>query len=391
MVKKKFNLAIVQTHATQFDGPLYAQISKNPDIDLTVYYTKPSGETTFDNEIGVNPNWGSRVVTGYRYRTRRTGFIEAIHLMRAVGNGKHNLVIIAGYLPFYHLIIAIYARFKGISTGLRSDTTSLYDNSSRRIKSLIKRKILPFIFKLYHLGHPTGSSAEEYLLKYGFKKHQIFRFPYAVDNYYLASRAKRYRMRRDLIRKTIGIGPDSFVILGVMKFVEREDPMTLIKGFSKFTENFPNAYLVLVGDGPMMKDIQYFISENSLTNVYLPGFVRYNRLPLFYSISDVFVHTAPREPWGVSVNEAMACGIPVVVANTVGSHIDLVKEGKTGFVFNVRDYTELSSCLQRLASEPQLLKEMGFNCLSLIKNWNYDYSESSLHRALESIDEKAHK
>lgn len=41
----------------------------------------------------------------------------------------------------------------------------------------------------------------------------------------------------------------------------------------------------------------------------------------------------------------MVCAVHMVVANTVGSHIDLVKEGKTGFVFKVRDYTELEQQL----------------------------------------------
>jgi glycosyltransferase involved in cell wall biosynthesis len=390
MTSKRYSLAIVQTHATQTEGPLFAQLAKNPDIELTVYYTKPRGEATFDGEIGINPDWGSRVITGYRYRTRKTGFLEAMRLMHAIGKGRHDLIVIAGYLPFYHTLIALYLRLSGTPIGLRSDTTLLYGESAKRIKLLLK-KMLPCLFKLYHLGHPTGSPAREYLLKHGFREQQLFRFPYAVDNDYLAARCDRYRIRRDRIRQAMNIGPDAFVVLGVVKLVEREDPMTLVLGFARLLEIYPNAHLVLVGDGPMMKDIKNTISEKSLSNVHLPGFVKYHRLPLFYGIADVFVHTATREPWGVSVNEAMACGVPVVVANTVGSHIDLVRKGKTGFVFTVRNHAELAIYLQQLASNSALRKEMSVNCLSLIQDWNYDYVEKSLLGAIATIKDRAHE
>lgn len=382
MNNKRFGLAVVQTHATQFDGPLFARLAKNPDIDLTVYYTKPSGETTFDKEIGLNPNWGKRVVTGYQYKTRKEGFFEALRLMLSLGKNKYDLVIIGGYLPFYHLIIAFYLRLKGVPTGLRSDTTFLYDSHQRGVKKLIKKLILPCIFKLYCFGHPTGSPAKDYLIKQGFQEQQIFYFPYAVDNEYFAARCNRYKTRRSRIRQAMNIPADAFVVLGVTKLVEREDPLTLVNGFAKLSEQYPNSYLVFVGDGPLMKDVKNIITEKSLKNVQLPGFVRYRHLPLFYSIADVFVHTAPREPWGVSVNEAMACGVPVVVANTVGSRYDLVKEENTGFVFNVRNFTELTNHLQKLANNPELQKKMSVNCLSLIEKWNYDFVEKSLLRAL---------
>lgn len=187
----------------------------------------------------------------------------------------------------------------------------------------------------------------------------------------------------------MNIGPDAFVVLGVTKLIEREDPITLVLGFAKLLENYPNSHLVLVGDGLLMKDIKNTISEKTLPNIHLPGFVKYRKLPLFYSIADVFVHPATREPWGVSVNEAMACGVPVAVANTVGSHIDLVKEGKTGFVFKVRDYTELAMYLQRLAANPDLRKEMSVNCMNLVRDWNYDYAEKSILNAFATVKNKA--
>ena len=79
-----------------------------------------------------------------------------------------------------------------------------------------------------------------------------------------------------------------------MKFSEREDPMTLLKGYQLVTEKVDGIHLVLVGDGPLRPMIEEFIRNNVGLNIMLPGYRPYSELPLYYAISDIFVHTARR-------------------------------------------------------------------------------------------------
>ena len=51
-----------------------------------------------------------------------------------------------------------------------------------------------------------------------------------------------------------------------------------------------------------------------------------------YGVSDVFVLPSFEETWGLVVNEAMACGLPVITTDRVGAAVDLVREGENGFV-----------------------------------------------------------
>ena len=390
MTIKKYNLAIVQTHATQFDGPLFKQLSKNPNIELTVYYTKFLGKAPFDKEIGRSPDWDNDVADGYCYKTKKPGFFNACRFIVQIIKGGHNLVIVSGNSAIFRFFLALCLRLNGVSVGLRSDMILLYAQP-HSAKSILKNILWPFLFKLYSSGHPTGTLAEEYLLKYGFSRDHIFRFPYTVDNNYIAERCRRYRKHRNRLRKALNIKSDSFVVLGIIKFNEREDPMTLVLGFAGILENYPDAHLVLVGDGTMMDDIRNIISQKNILNVHLPGFVNYRRLPLFYSIADVFVHPPVQESWGVSINEAMVCGLPVIVANTVGSHIDLVKLGETGFVFEAKNSKNLTEYLIKLTDDPILRQKMGNNSRELIKSWNYDYIGESLLKALASVKSKANR
>ena len=62
---KKYKLAIVQTHATQFDGPLFRLLSTHPEIDWTVYYTSRQAHAlSFDPELKRRSGWGHDITTG---------------------------------------------------------------------------------------------------------------------------------------------------------------------------------------------------------------------------------------------------------------------------------------------------------------------------------------
>jgi glycosyltransferase involved in cell wall biosynthesis len=63
----------------------------------------------------------------------------------------------------------------------------------------------------------------------------------------------------------------------------------------------------------------------------MPGYVSYQLLPKYYGAADVFIHLPPQEPWGLSVSEAMACGVPVISAPWVGAASELVEHGVTGW------------------------------------------------------------
>ncbi|MGB6067599.1 MAG: glycosyltransferase family 4 protein [Desulfomonilaceae bacterium] len=380
-------LAIVQTRPTQFDGPLFRKLAMDKRLNLAVYYSAPvtKGLISEDPEIGAAPIWDNDIETGYDSTTRSQGPAAAWAFARQIVAHQPDLLIISGYAPVYHLLIAIWARFKGISVGLRSDTTLEHSSSSgRQARLLLKRLLMPFVLSLYTAGHPVGTLARKYLIRYGFPEDRIFEFPYAVDNEWFEEQSDAHRLHRNHLREKIGIPAGAFVIVGVVKFVEREDPITLIRGFASFQTQFQNAHLVLVGDGPLRTRIEG-LAEFASSNVHLPGFVPYSRLPMYYAISDVFVHPAVRESWGVSVNEAMACGLPVIVSQKVGSHVDLVREGKTGFLFEPGNPDALARCLTKIAEDANLQVAMSVKAQEMIKGWGYDCVAASIDKALTSI------
>ncbi|MDZ7907834.1 MAG: glycosyltransferase, partial [Gemmobacter sp.] len=66
------------------------------------------------------------------------------------------------------------------------------------------------------------------------------------------------------------------------------------------------------------------------------------------TLADVLVLPSKSEPWGLVVNEAMICGLPVVVSDKCGSAIDLVQDGKTGFSFDYTNERKLASYIIKI-------------------------------------------
>jgi 1,2-diacylglycerol 3-alpha-glucosyltransferase len=86
--------------------------------------------------------------------------------------------------------------------------------------------------------------------------------------------------------------------------------------------------------------------------LYLPGFCQIEQLPAFYASADCFVHPALQEPWGLVINEAMACRLPILSASSVGAADELVHDGVNGWRFDPADVGSLAEALLRIMVLP---------------------------------------
>lgn len=380
----KRRLIIVQDKATQFDVPFYAFATRQDLFDLTVFYSIEGHDQlgNTDPEIGRAPAWDHLGSCAYSVVDPVAGDAGATlaRMTAAILAARPDLVILVGYYPPLHARLAWRLKRAGIRIGLRSDNT-LDHSVFRGVKGGLKRLILPIGLRSYDTWHPVGTLARRYLESVAGCRHPTFLFPYNVDNDWLAAEAARFRGERDLHRAGLGWVPADLVILGVLKWNTREDPLTLIEGFARLHARRPLARLLLVGDGPLRETVRARVAGLGAA-VHLPGYVPYSELPRYYVMSDVFVHPAVNEPWGVSVNEAMACGLPVVVARGVGAGTDLIREGETGFVFPNGDAETLSKHLRFLLDDGDARARMGQAAAALITAWNYAQTLQEMQRAL---------
>ena len=155
--------------------------------------------------------------------------------------------------------------------------------------------------------------------------------PNAVDNNFFAAQAAKVRVVAPEIRQKLKL-PDRFIL-----FVGR---LVRKKVFSICSTLMPNwrapyalrSLSVFAGDGISRTELKLCADQINPGNIIFTGFLHREDLPAFYELAEVLVLPTHSDPWGLVVNEAMACGLPIVVTDVAGCSDDLVKDGWNGYV-----------------------------------------------------------
>jgi glycosyltransferase involved in cell wall biosynthesis len=386
-MKSKKKLAIIQTHPTQFDAGLFQFLSKeNLLFDLTVIFTKfNSLSAPHDPEINITPNWGMNTTIGYKYISLPAEFIPKFLFLRKIFKyKKYDHVILSGYSSLTLIMGMLLGAIYGVSIGLRADSV----NSTNRgiIKRLIRKIFLPILFRTYKFGHPVGGLTRDLMIDNGFNPKSLYIFPYAIDHGYLSRYKSNCVSYRQSIRKQLNIDKGDIVFIGVLKFVHREDPLTLIYAFNQIAEKFNNTQLILVGDGPLDRSVKEAVNKRYFNKVHFIGYIPYADLPKYYAASNIFVHPALDEPWGVSVNEAMFFNLTVLISDRVGAGFDLVFESINGYIFKNKNCEDLTNKMMTLCNITDLEREkMGNESFKIISKWDYSLTKKNLNDCLASL------
>lgn len=383
-------IAFFLSHPTQFEVPFFRYLAHvAQDLHLKAFYwNTSSADRIQDPELGHAPGWDMPLTGGYDSEVLPQE-PELFHeyVRKHADTGLYDAWIVNGYSAWQARMAIDEAQKTGIPVLLRSDTTDLYPRPF--FKEAVKSFLLSRKFKRIAAFLVTGSQSRKYIMKYGVASERVFEFPYAVDNEGIAKSCKTFASTRDEIRAVLGIPAEATVVLAVVKFVRREGGLDLIRSFETVADKHPMLHLVMVGDGADRDEFHDYVGSRKIPRVVFPGYQPYSQLPKFYAIADVFAHPAHFEPWGVSVNEAMACGLPVVLSDLVGASYDLVRDSENGYVYHAGDIPALRAALEKFLSRRSDWPAMGARSADIIRGFDYASCVATLRLALESSTARA--
>ncbi len=182
-------------------------------------------------------------------------------------------------------------------------------------------------------------------------------------------------------RELLALRADAWpIVLTIGRRVAQKGDRYLLSAWPKVVGAFPDAQLVIVGDGPLLDDLQAQATALGIDDsVCFPA--RQGDVGRLYAIADVYVLPSLYEGCPYTLLEAMALGLPCVATAAAGSR-DIIADGQTGLLVPVADAPALSDALLRVLSDHELRVKVGEQARAVARR---DYTADGMADATAAI------
>ena len=376
-------VAILTNIPAPYRIPLFSELANTKNIDLTVYFFA-STEISRRWNVKINRKFNYEILSGFTLNTAVRAF-QNIHINTAIisklEKRKPDVIISGGYSSLTNLLGLMYARKTDTPFILWSGSTA-YEH--KQLKPLFKPLITLFV-KNSDAFIAYGSRSKQFLQTLGVNAKSIFIAFNTVDVEYFTSQARKYKFEKKLVKRDLGFG-NRKIILYVGQIIERKGIKYLIDTYKELSADDDEVCLVLVGYGPLQDKLEDYCRKSQIRNVYFMGYYPPEKIVKFYSIADLLVLPSLEEPWGLVLNEAMACGLPVISTTLVGGAYDLIIDGVNGFKVPPRNSKVLQACIREILEDPRKKETFGKNSLDIIKrNFTIKKSVKGFIRAINYV------
>lgn len=230
------------------------------------------------------------------------------------------------------------------------------------MKAFIKR----VMFRKAALCFASGKSAADYFISYGVPNENIryhnFTSLTAED---ILSESVSVE-ERESIRSALGLRQGKVYVITVGQFIYRKGFDLLLEAWVQIKDS-ANAQLLIVGGGDEKPAYEQFVKDHNLLNVTIVDFLNKNELFQYYKACDIFVLPTREDIWGLVINEAMACGLPVISSDMCIAARELVVHGENGFIYPVNDTCLLAKHLDELVFDASLRCRIADNNIKAIQ------------------------
>jgi glycosyltransferase involved in cell wall biosynthesis len=388
--RRAINVAVITPNPTPYRVPFFRELALGGDIRLTVFFlTKGSPSRPWNVELGgfdheFLPEWSLPAggKDGARYRINPS----VISRLRRLGP---DVVVISGYNHFTTQAVILYCIATGTPWCLMSESHIAKPRGAVRV--LAKKLLLGPILRTMSAAMVTGTLARRYVESFGIPGEAIFVVANTPDIAYFTAEAERLAPERDRIRRGLSIAGKK-AILFVGRLLDEKGLAVLFEAYEMAGAKRGDLALLVVGDGVRRPRYEQIVREKGLRDVHFLGFKAQGELPEIYSAADVFVLPSLVEPWGVVVNEAMACGLPVIVSDQVGASADLVEEGGNGFIVPAGAAEPLADRMLEVLCDENRRLAMGRHSVEIVSKWDYSSSvDNFLAAADKAASRKGHR
>lgn len=190
---------------------------------------------------------------------------------------------------------------------------------------------------------------------YLYPDFHIYTVPYGIEIGDLSPKEKSMELRA-----TLGLPENSHIAVTISDMTELHEVKNILMAFEKVAVKKPNAYLIIVGYGPLFKQIEFYVLNLALGNrVIMTGAQKSQDILDFVLLGDVYINLSSRttgfEP---SMIEAMAQK-KVIIGSEVSPIGHIIEDGIDGFLIRPADIESLAQLMLEIFSGTMPIAEIG--------------------------------
>lgn len=378
-------MAIITEIIAPYRIPIFNALAQRKEIDLNVIFLSESDPSlrqwrVYKEEIGFH----YEVLASWRRRVGRYNLLLNRGVLAALNRIRPDVVLCGGYNYVASWQAATWAKCRRVPFLLWSESTVLDNRRKHWPVEFMKTKFL----QLSQGFVVPGRSSHDYLKELGIPGQQIFNAPNAVDTSLFSKLADQARANRSVVQARRNLPSRYFLYVG--RIVQAKGVFDLLDAYALIDEEIRfQVGLVFVGEGDVWADLMKRASRMSSGDIRFFGFVHREQLPEFYALAEALVLPTHSDTWGLVVNEAMSCGLPVVATSVAGCVADLIQDGWNGFVVPPESPLQLSASMRRLAADADLRIKMGANSLEWVQAFSPKTWAEGLVQAVQSVCREA--
>jgi glycosyltransferase involved in cell wall biosynthesis len=354
-VRRVKRLVIFTEIISPYRIPVFNALAQIGGIDLHVVFLAETDPGIRDWHVYKNEiRFSYEVLPSYRKRYGKVNILLNRRVSAALRDSAPDVIIFGGYNYMASWEALFWARRNRVPFVLWMESTA---RDSRRNNRLIEALKSSFIGRCDGFLVP-GEASFRYLITFHISPDRIYMAPNAVDNDFFGRAADIVRTNAVQWRLQLELPRRFFLFVG--RIVREKGVFDLLEAYRGMHPDLRREIgLVFVGDGPARAELEQRAGDVTPGSIRFTGFVHRESLAGYYALADALVLPTHTDTWGLTVNEGMACGLPIVCTDVAGCGPDLVEEGRNGHVIPALDVGRLVQVLEELTRRPDKVHAMG--------------------------------
>jgi glycosyltransferase involved in cell wall biosynthesis len=350
-------LAVVASHPIQYYSPIFRELAQR--LDLKVYFAhRATPDDQANAGFGVGFEWDVDLLSGYeqvflRNVAEKPGLdhfsgCDTPEIGAQFANEQFDAVLVQGWHRKSYLQTIFAAKRQGLPLLVRGD--SHIETPRSNLKRSAKAIVYPAFLRLFDAALYVGIRSRHYWAHYCYPSKRLFFSPHCIDTEWFRARATDEA--RNTLRRRLGIDSGTAVILFAGKLVPFKRPLDVVGAAAQLKAAGKKIAILVAGAGPLERAMANAAQEAGVA-CHALGFCNQSEMPAVYAASDILVLPSDgRETWGLVANEALGCGRPIVLADTVGAAPDLAVDNTVGRAFPVGNIAALANAISDVLQHP---------------------------------------